>query len=230
MEHDAARNGAKQSAADLGVPVPHGDEDCVARVLPHLVTWTGRSAASACLTRLGPVAPASSAPATAATVARPGRASTRGVASTGTSPLPRARAWTAFPAMVDPGVADEQTTMMSAKASSNQDSTTTPAAFVAPAQLAILVGPGMGAGPAGGQARQRGSRRRCRHGRQQPSSRRLAGPAAPPAARRPPRWPPSISGLLAAIDRAGPARPSSDATRAATCASASVRRQRGVTG
>ena len=41
MEQDTTRNGAKQSVADLGVPVPHGDEDCVARVLLHLVTWTG---------------------------------------------------------------------------------------------------------------------------------------------------------------------------------------------
>jgi hypothetical protein len=38
------------------------------------------------------VAPAPSAPATAATVACSAKASTRGVASTGTSPLPRATA------------------------------------------------------------------------------------------------------------------------------------------
>jgi hypothetical protein len=47
MEQDTTRNGATQSVADLGVPVPHGDEDCVARVVLHLVIWTGRSAASA---------------------------------------------------------------------------------------------------------------------------------------------------------------------------------------
>jgi hypothetical protein len=40
-EQCTTRNGVEQSVADLGVPVLRGDEDYVARVLPHLADLDG---------------------------------------------------------------------------------------------------------------------------------------------------------------------------------------------